>query len=326
MHCAGGVCSDQGRCSAFHRDASADATGICADVRVQASVVTPTVVVVVDQSGSMTEDFGSSDRWNSLRDSLLATPDGFIAALESQVRFGVALYTAEFDDGVLVGMCPSIQWIPPALNNFEAIDAIYGDSSQVPIGDTPTGESLDAVLDRLMMSPDPSADPTIFILATDGEPDTCAMPNPQEGQPESLAGVERAYAAGVRTFVISVGEDVSRGHLQELANAGVGVSAGGSDAPFYVAGDDEGLRDALRAIIGGELNCVVTLSGEIQDLDRACSGRVILNGTPLVCDDPDGWRAIDGTHIELVGGACDLLQSTPAATLEATFPCDLVLI
>ncbi len=288
--------------------------------------VTPTVVLVIDQSGSMTEPFGSSDRWNALRDSLLATPDGFIAALESQVRFGVALYTADFDDGMLIGMCPAIQWIAPALNNFGAIDAVYGDSAQVPIGDTPTGESLDAVLDRLTMTPDPSVDPTIFILATDGEPDTCAVPNPQEGQPESLAGVRRAYAAGVRTFIISVGEDVSRGHMQEMANAGVGVGAGEPDAPFYVAGDDAGLRDALRAIIGGELSCVVTLSGEIQDLDRACSGRVVLNGTALTCDDPDGWRVIDATHIELVGGACELLQSTPAATLEASFPCDVVLI
>lgn len=325
--CPGGICNDNGRCSAFRRDGgSIDASGVCADVRVQAMRVTPTVILVIDQSGSMTADFGRSDRWNSLRDSLLATPDGFIAALESSVRFGVALYSAEADDSGIVGMCPQIQWIPPALDNFAAIDAVYGDPAQQPIDETPTGESLDAVLDRLTMTPDPSADPTIFILATDGEPDTCAEPNPQNGQPEALAAVERAYGIGVRTFIISVGEDVSRGHLQDVANAGVGSGPGDPDAPFYVAGDDDGLRDALRAIIGGELSCVVTLSGQIQDLDRACDGRVILNGTPIPCDDPDGWRATDATHIELQGDSCDLLQSTPGATLEATFPCDVVLI
>ena len=41
--------------------------------------------------------------------------------------------------------------------------------------------------------PDPSEDPTIFILATDGEPDTCAQPNPQEGQPEALASEHERF-------------------------------------------------------------------------------------------------------------------------------------
>lgn len=325
VSCADGVCSDQGRCTAFHRDGGTDASGVCADVRVGAMRVTPNVVLVVDQSGSMDEAFGSSDRWNSLRDSLLDTPDGLIAALETQVRFGIALYSAEAGrDNVIVGMCPQITWVGPALNNYAAIEAVYGPPTD-PIDETPTGESLDAVLDMLSMSPDPTTDPTIFILATDGEPDTCAEPNPQNGQPEALAAVERAYRAGVRTFIISVGEDISRSHLQDVANAGIGAGAGDPDAEFWVAGDDVGLRNALRDIIGGALSCIVTLEGEIQDISEACVGRVELNGVPIPCDDPNGWRAIDGTHIELSGDACDILQS-PGSTLTATFPCGVILI
>ncbi|MBX3271328.1 MAG: VWA domain-containing protein [Sandaracinaceae bacterium] len=324
--CPGGRCNDNGLCDVFHRDAGGlvDTSFICADVRVQANRVTPTVVVIVDQSGSMTERFGDSNRWDALRDSLLARPDGFIAALESQVRFGLALYSATFRDGMPVGMCPSVEYVPPAIDNYAAIQAVYGPAS--PLSETPTGESVDAVLTRLSMVPDPTDDPTIFILATDGEPDTCAVPNPQTGQPQAIAAVERAYRAGVRTYVISVGRDVSAAHLQDVANAGLGRRAGDPDAEYWVAGDDAGLRAALTAIIGGELSCVVTLTGMIQDLDLACTGTVILNGTPIPCDDPDGWNVLDATHIELRGESCERLQRTPGATLEATFPCDVILI
>lgn len=327
--CPRGICRDDGRCEPLpHPDASADGSNVCADVRVEATRVTPNVVLIVDQSGSMTSGFGESNRWDALRDSLLGRPDGLIDSLQSTVRFGLALYSAEAEGNSsdpVPGMCPLVEWVPPDIDNYDRIDAVYGPAD--PIDETPTGASIDDVLDRLLMTPDPSTDPTIFILATDGEPDTCAQPNPQEGQPEALAAAERAYRAGIRTFIISVGEGtISAEHLQDMANAGLGREAGDPDAEYWEAGDDEGLRTALRDIVGGELSCVVTLEGRIQNLDQACSGEVRLNGTVLPCDDPDGWRAIDETHIELRGAACDTLQSGPGVTLEATFPCDIILI
>jgi hypothetical protein len=329
--CPGGVCRSDGRCEAgaladASVDARVDASNVCADVHVEATRVTPNVILVVDQSGSMTAGFGDGNRWDALRDSLLAEPEGLIAELQSVVRFGLALYSAEAPGNDPVpGTCPLITWVPPALDNLEPIRTVYEPAD--PIDETPTGASIDAVLDRLTMTPDPSTDPTIFILATDGEPDTCEQPNPQEGQPEALAAAERAYLAGVRTFVISVGEGtVSEEHLQDMANAGLGRGPGDPDAQFWEAGDDAGLREALRDIVGGELSCVVELDGRIENLDDACSGRVELNGTPIPCDDPDGWRAVDESHIELLGEACETLQSGPGATLDATFPCGVILI
>jgi hypothetical protein len=333
LPCAGGgACTPEGRCAAPDGGGgSPDGAGrdgdpsVCADVTVGARRLTPTVVVVVDQSGSMTARFGSSNRWDALRDSLLREPDGFVYSLQSSVRFGLALYSAEAPgDGPVVGMCPRITWVDPAVDNFAAIAAVYRPAR--PIDETPTGESIDAVLDRLAAIPDPPPDPTILILATDGEPDTCAVPNPQRGQPETLAAVRRALRSGIRTYVISVGDEVSRGHLQEVANAGVGTPAGGPDAPYWVAGDDAGLREALRTIIGGELSCELELRGMISDLSRAYDGTVLLNRMPVPCDDPDGWRAIDATHIELRGESCRRLLSTPDVLLEARFPCDVVLI
>lgn len=328
-------CADDGRCELDRGDAArADGSttdgarpdGLCADVMLEARPTTPNVIVVVDQSSSMTERFGRSNRWDALRDSLLDRPDGFIFALQSQVRFGLALFSARADGnsaGPPVGMCPLLETVPPALDNYDAIRAVYAPAEV--IDETPTGDSLDALLSEILRTPDRSEEPTIFILATDGEPDRCEELNPQRGQEEALAATQRAYDAGIRTYIISVGRDVSESHLQDMANTGLGRRGGDPDAPFYVAGDDEGLRDALREIIGGELSCVVELRGRI-DPSMACSGEVRLNGSVLPCDDPNGWEAVDETHIELRGDACDELQSGAGATLTARFPCSAILI
>jgi len=330
VECGGGYfCASDGRCTPERRpDSSIDANNLCAAVRLETRQVTPTVIVIVDQSGSMTASFGGGTRWTVLRDSLLARPGGLIFALQSQVRFGLALYSARSRDGGSggppIGECPLITSVPPALDNYPAINGVYAPAD--PIEDTPTGDAIDAVLAILASEPDPGPDPIIFIVATDGEPDRCEELDPQNGQAEAIAAADRAYARGIRTFMISVGMGVvSAAHLQDMANAGLGRTAGDPPADYWVAGDDVGLRDALATIVGGVLSCQVELSGMI-DVADACTGSVLLNGMPLRCDDPDGWRPVDSTHIEILGMACDRLTGGMPATLEASFPCDVILI
>jgi len=273
----------------------------------------------------MDDPFGSAGtRWNVLRRSLLDEPDGLISGLEGVVRFGLALYSARSDDmGLPVGECPLITSVPPALNNHAGIARIYSPAD--PIDDTPTGDAIDAVLDSILGVPDPSPGPTIFIVATDGEPDRCEELDPQNGQAEAVAAVERGFGQRVQTYMISVGAGtVSAAHMQDMANAGLGRTAADSPAPYWVAGDDAGLRRALSDIVGGVLSCDVDLNGRIAT-DDACLGTVLLNGRDLPCDDANGWRAIGETQIRLEGDACAELTSGPGATLSARFPCDVVI-
>ena len=327
------TCPSGQRCTAWGRcvdDPSSrmDASNVCAEVRVEGRPVTPTVILIVDQSGSMTARFGDDDRWNALRDFLMDTPDGFIASLEDQVEFGLAMYSAISDDDgnpVDPDMCPAVEYVPPALNNYDAIDAVYAPAD--PLDDTPTGDSIMWVLDRWRSIPDPDPDPTIFILATDGEPDRCEELDPQtdEARDEAVAAVEETYTEGIRTFVISVGDEVGRDHLQDVANAGLGRGPGDDDAPFWVAGDADGLETALRDIVGGVLSCEVNLEGSIEDTEEACaSGTVRLNGETVPCDDENGWSVVDDDTIRLNGEACDELQAGTGATLDATFPCGVI--
>ncbi len=286
--------------------------------------VTPTVIVLVDQSASM--DTPTSDgltRWELLRRSLIGS-DGIVTRLDARIRFGLSLYSARSalgnDGGPPIGACPLLTTVSPALDNLDRIRATYADA--VPIEDTPTGDAIDETRARLAGSFSPAEGPTIFVLATDGEPDRCEELDPQNGQEEAIDAARRAFDAGVRTFVISLAdEELSRRHLQDMANAGAGRLAGDAPARFWEARDVRALRTALDDIVRTEVACVLTL-GRSVDPERACAGMVLLNDRPLVCDDPDGYRPVDATRIELDGAACEELTEMPDSTVQAFFPCD----
>ena len=322
--CTGGNCSAGGRCipggDGGRRDAApTDGPGFdntCASVTVGATRVTPNVILVIDQSGSMDDPFGGgASRWEALRDSLLAMPDGPIFSLQGSVRFGVAMYTS-------AASCPRLITIPAALDNYTAIETEY--ARQGPASGTPTGDSIQAVLSMLGTLAPVRTEPTILVLATDGEPDTCEDGDDTVGgRLESIAAVEAAFGMGIKTFVLSVGTDIAMAHLQDVANAGLGRGAAGPDAPFWVASDASGLVRDLEAIIGGVASCQLTLEGRI-DPAGACAGDVHFVGEPpLMCG--TDWRAVDETHIELLGAACDRLQMT-GDVLSATFPCGVILL
>lgn len=333
--CPGGTCRDaagdgaaEGRDGpaadpAAERDAPPGDGGdeICADVSVSLTPKVPTVILLVDRSGSMDERFGSGTRWDVLRASLLASPGGLLDELDAAVRFGLTLYTS--DSGA--PPCPTLASVAPKMSNFPDIRDMYEDAE--PLGDTPTGQSIDEVADALVAG---GWEGTLaIILATDGEPDTCENPSPrgdtEQAQTRQVAvdAAVRAFGMGITTYVISVGTGIALAHLQDMANAGAGRGPGDPDAPYWVAGDDAALREALRSTITSTLPCEFELNGRLV-LAEACSGTVTLNGRELACDDPDGWRAKDETHIELLGAACEEATSGDAVTLTASFPCGAV--
>lgn len=299
-------------------DAGSGTDAGCADLQVTVDQPPPTLVLLIDQSGSMTSNFGGQDRWDAVEETLFDPGNGVVGQLEDRVRFGMALYTSQ--GGFGGGTCPQLVEAAPAIGNRDTLASIYAQNK--PKGDTPTGESLIAVAEDLANAG--LEGPLAVVVATDGEPDTCAQPNPQNGQDEAVEAAQDAHALGVETYIISVGNDVSDTHLQEMANAGKGLApSGGQDAPFYKALDNQELIDAFGDIVAGVISCEFEVDG-IVDVDEMCSGTVTLDGQELDC--MTQWDMPTESTLRLLGDACDTLKDGQAHEVDATFPCGVVTI
>ena len=100
--CPGGAtCDAHGQCNAdiSSLDASVDGDpdgGACPNVTVNFEKTIPTVVLLVDQSGSMSENFGGDTRWNVARKALITNSKG---RLNFAPKFSGATYALKLQEG-----------------------------------------------------------------------------------------------------------------------------------------------------------------------------------------------------------------------------------
>lgn len=287
--------------------------GTCADISVTVDQIIPTIIILIDRSGSMQEDFGGQSRWQALYNALMNQNDGVIYLLENRIRFGIALY-----DGT-PEVCPEIIYVPPGLSNYQNIDGTY--SVYIPNQETPTGEALEVVQNSLsiLISDEPKA----IVLATDGEPDMCSDPD-GDGKELVIQSTQLAFENDIKTYIISVGLDTSANHLQEVANVGVGKARDEviDPAPFYETNDQTELLQAFDQIIGNFITCQYEINGQINPED-ICSGQVLIDNQEIECG--SDWN-VQGNTLEIFGEACDILKDGNVHSIDAKFPCDVVYI
>ena len=330
------TCNVRGRCIP---NVSTGGTGGTGNTDCQSVTITPTrsipnVMFLVDQSGSMDATFGGGEnRWEAANTVI----NGIVSTTDSIVRYGLTTYTS--DNGNANPPCPKLPTqIDFALNNSSNI----GDDGQYPYSypssagaDTPTGDSIDALVDNIQASPPPNEGPTIIVLATDGEPDSCEYPNPSnstqraQARGEAVTAAGASHDAGIDLFVLWVGNlsndpaDPTRSHMQDVANAGINGTG-----TVYVGDDPGTLSDAFLSIISASISCDVQMDRRFDDKEKAClDGDVWLDDTPLACSETDGWRVKPGVDdvIELVGSACDTFKSGDV-TFSASFPCGAIVV
>jgi hypothetical protein len=317
------LCAPHGYCMAIGDDANS-----CPSVNLELTPLIPTVMLLIDQSGSMTTtDFMqgsmSISRWDAIKNALTANPGGVLPTLDQKVKFGADLYTGE------TGTCPRLtKLFPPALGQSAAIKMLMDNNP--PADNTPTGESINALVADLVTlpKPDPSRDgPMVIALATDGDPDTCAAPDSNGTDPPkqvSIKAAQDAFSAGFPMYILGVSSDINPAHLQDMANAGAGLPIGGAmNAPFYTAHSPMDMVNAFNTIIKGVRSCTFNLNGQV-DLAQAGTGVVILDGMMLGYMDANGWSLSDASTMVLAGSACDTFKQEDSVTLTATFPCGTV--
>ena len=316
-HCVAGPNISVGGSSNFP---SGGGTGVCASTAIDLGHQLPTVLLLVDQSGSMNAEFGTSDRWQTLRTALMTAGTGIVDTLQGQVRFGLTLYSGR--DGA--APCPALTSVAPALNNFMPINTAYPEPTSAIIDDTPTGESITAAANILRGVTDPG--PKVIVLATDGEPDSCATPDPQTPEAKELAvkAAQDAFASGIFTFYISVGNEVSAAHATEMANVGQGYPRADAMQRFYLANDQAALASAFATIVDGVRTCSFQLNGTVENGDET-RGKVKLDGKELPLNDPNGWRLSSPSTVEFVGKACETAKDKNDHKVEAEFPCGTII-
>jgi len=326
-----------GRDDAGRRDgAGGDADGDgCNKVEIAFESRTPTVYVLVDRSSSMFE----RSLWEPLKTGVLEV----VKKLESDVRFGFATYTGE-----KAGVCPDLTRVDGiAKGNYAAIKQAY-DAVTMPRykGETPTSLALDEVAKTLRQQ---EPGPKFILLVTDGEADFCDDPNVTCSRDAVVASAQAAYADGIGTFIFSVGGQVDRLHLGDVANAGSGqpvsdrqqqvmyqcqngkasYSSSDGDASFFEpdVNDQSALVNALAGVVAGVRSCVFDLKGKVEiDLASAQYGRVEVDGVRVPYDGPDGYRLNSSTELELMGAACSKLKSPEPRKVFIDFPCEAVLV
>jgi hypothetical protein len=299
--------------------------GTCANAVADTAPVTPTIWLVVDGSSSMNQDFSNGQsRWLSLRSTLM-DKGGIVDSLQSVAEFGMVIYSGGSDDP---NECVKLVTVPPALNNFMALDAMY---PQQPLGmGTPTDKALDHVVTTLPVVATPTLDtkvqPIYVVLATDGAPnDSCGggggifgggrMGDNQVRQ-RVIDVTTKGTMAGMQMFVISMaGDDTDlQQHLEAVAKA-----TASQTPPFAPATKDE-LVQNFRNIVGSA-SCQIKLHGKVMS-GQECAGKVSLNGSNLDCGSDNGWKLLDQETFELTGSACSEFTNK-ASSVTASFPCEV---
>ncbi|HEU0036768.1 MAG TPA: vWA domain-containing protein [Kofleriaceae bacterium] len=310
----GYVCTDDGRCVDDGSGSGSGSNGPdanCPAVNFTATPTIPSISLLIDRSGSMDTDIGGASRYNAVRDALVGGT-GVVTELQSKAYFGASLYSTD-------APCPTLYTVPRAMNNQAAIAGLI--NSQAPAGNTPTGGSIDKAVADFAAAPPPAGSPPIIVLATDGLPNNCDGDS-VAGQAKAIQAATASYAAGIRLFVLGVGNGIADAHLQAMANAGAGVQAGQPNAPYYVANSPQDLKTAFDQIIGGVLSCELMISGTIDE-GQAQGGTVTLNGMPLTYG--VDWELVNGNIIRLLGQACTNLKNSPNPMVQASFPCGAVI-
>jgi hypothetical protein len=241
-----------------------------------------TIAFVIDGSGSMCDTFGTSTRWGALRTALLDKTKGLMYRINSLASVGMYLYDGSVDltlASMATGSaaqnptcaaislfrrtstaCPQIIEVKPAINNAAHIDQMY--PAMELGGSTPTDKVMSHVVDELLMLRAPGASPTdnpqYIILATDGQPnDICTGGAGGDGTAQQqgvVAAVDRAAAAGIQTFVISLASDPTlQMDLDVVAQHGAPTDP---TAHTFNPTNSDDLVTTLTKVLSGALGCL----------------------------------------------------------------------
>jgi hypothetical protein len=274
-------------------DTSTTDTG-CDEVPVALTGVSPKVVFLLDQGAHMNDDFAGLTRWQAIGEALFGMQAGVVWAWEDVEQLGLLSFTSE--NGFQGESCPLGESVSPQLQTGADMQLVH--AGLAPLDDNPAGEAIDLAVQLF------GGEPGHLILLTGRNPDSCASPNNvMQGASLAVAAAQAAFASGITTRVVEVG-DLSLVFAQQLANAGLGLAPQGPDnATFWQPGELATLTADLDAILASLASCELMLELSLTPGgEQLCE--LTLDGVSAALGDPDGWSLSAPDRITLAGAAC----------------------
>ena len=308
---------------------SADAN--CGQVNNPLKVVPPDVLLIQDRSGSMDHDdndqscrrgCGAASKWSEMTVAVTQV----VTTTQATVNWGLKFF-ADGSDAEACAVLPGVT-VPVAPNNATAITTAIARTG--PSTNTPTRAAIQAGTAYLMSLKD--TNPKYILLATDGEPNCAAgcigndcstTPNPTEEMNSEMA-VAAAAAAGIKVFVVGIGNVASAvAVLNQMAVNGGEAQTGGATS-YYAATDQTALATALNQIVGKVASCTLPLPGKPQDPtnviveDEGTKTQIVRDTTHT-----EGWDYTDAsdTAIQLYGTACSKVTDGTYSNIQILEGC-----
>ena len=330
--------------------------GDCGESKVNIPIVTPSVMLVLDKSGSMVADPGgfwdhdqdpatpTITRWNSL----YSVVDLIVNNFNKSMNLGAVLFpsksaTQSYSEAACV--VSGKAEVPIAgMNAAKILGAIPGALTDATVmkGGTPATKGLKVGIAELMAQT--NEQPKFMILVTDGAancqenaPDTTTLFEMYDNKvAETVAG---ALALGIKTYVVGIGlTNVTSGmakdgnpdntnsyeKMNEVAIAG-GVPRPGVDK-YYDTQNQLELQAALDEISMQILSCTITLDPTPKYpkfVEVAPFGPVQVTD----CATEDGWMYLPEDpmmpgvlQVELCGTACADFQMSGKVDIQYRCP------
>lgn len=319
---------DAGRLDAGF-DAGIDAG--CLDRPVPVTPAFPTVMLMIDRSGSMLDNLDGTDaglgasRWEILQRSLRAV----LPPLDQQLALGAVTYPQQMTSC----SAPTTADLAPARGNVNALLTML--AGMEPLGGTPTAGVVTAASSTLLNTPTASS-ARALVLATDGAPncnfgldqDTCVCTSTPQIHPncdgvtlclDDTATIEAISTVfrdtRIPTYVIGIGSQLNQwsGMLDRMAIAG-GAPRMGTPRYYSVANQNE-LTDAFTRITAQLTRCTFLVNGVGANEPLT----VKVDGVDVPAG-PNGWEwnNVQRTELVLHGMSCDrvAMGSTASALVE----------
>ena len=262
----------------------------CGEVRYGVQAAVPNVLLALDRSCSM------EARWPSAVDALRSV----VTLRENDVEWGLTV----FPDRDLGDCQQGDILLPIGPGNGERIPAILTEALDPRDAMYPSGPCSTNITSGIgQAATDPSFDEVgpqkIVILMTDGW-QTCGGGDGGKGAIDLLAKIHEEN--GIFTYVISFGNNVSDGTLEQFASAG--GTARDNGIAYYIA--SENLAEIIDEILGG-LRCDYGLDIAEDEVDRL---QVTFDGSQPIPRDPNsGWTySPNRKALTFHGAACAMLQ------------------